>query len=690
MPHTVPQFYPVMILIGCGVALVVDLLAVGLRRAPLAGLPLLAVYTAPVSMLDGGVSWLKFALAALAFLFLVASDEAQRLSHWGHQLSPETRVFDSQATEVRTAVVWSSARKIGLTATALAVVAPILIPTFGAGLFDGNGAGSGGNGDSVDITNPMVDMKRDLARGIDVELVRLTTTDPDPSYLRISVLDSFDGDAWSPSGRDIPVENRAEGEVPAPPGLDSAVPTRRVGMDLTVSDFFESRWLPVPYPVASVNVPGDWRYDTSTLDFVTAARGENAAGLSYSVDALKVEPTAEQLSRAAPAPASVFGPGVALPTDFPESLRKLARDVTSGAATKFEMAVRLQKWFQVDGGFEYSLDRAPGTGIKELESFLGTGKGSRSGYCEQYAAAMATLGRALGIPSRVAVGFLHPSPGDAPRTWVYSAHDMHAWPEMYFQGIGWVKFEPTPQSHVGDTLPAYTQGQPDGPSPSSGPSQSSATQAPSGRFDRPSAGLDSASATPPSTGERVSTALRRGALVALLLAFLLLVPRLARSGVRSRRWSAAGTPVELAEAAWAELRASALDLGVAWDDRVSVRSRARDLARAFGRAGDVEDALARSGRRGPDVAPGAAAALDRLVRLVERARYSRGLADPEATAAAREDTETCVAALRAGAGRRQRLRADWFPASLLGSLREPGRRGRPVASPAQAGVDRAV
>ena len=64
VPQSVPEFYPLMILAGTLTAVLVDFLAVGLRRAPLAGLPLLAVYTAPISILDGGVSWLKFAAAA--------------------------------------------------------------------------------------------------------------------------------------------------------------------------------------------------------------------------------------------------------------------------------------------------------------------------------------------------------------------------------------------------------------------------------------------------------------------------------------------------------------------------------------------------------------------------------------------------------------------------------------------------
>ena len=689
IPKSVPAFYPIMVLLGCAVVVIVDFLAAGLRRAPLAGLPLLAVYTAPVSILDGGVSWLKFALAALCFLFLVAAEEAQRLAHWGHQLTAESRLFDSQATEVRTTVVWSSARKIGLTATALAVVAPILVPTFTGNLFDGSGNGPGGQDGSVTITNPMVDMKRDLTRGIDVELARVTTTDPAPAYLRISVLDTFDGTAWRPSARDIPVSQRADGLVPRAPGLDAGVPTTRVAETIRTSDFFQSRWLPAPYPVYSVSAPGDWRYDRRTLDFVTATDDQDAAGITYDLEELQLSPTVDQLRAAAPAPAPIYGPGTALPGGFPDKLHTLALSVTEGAPTKFAMAVRLQDWFRQDGHFTYSLAHGSGNGIPELVHFLGTGKGSRTGYCEQFAAAMAVLGRSLGIPSRVAVGFLRPSPAGTPHTWVYSSHDMHAWPEMYFQGIGWVRFEPTPQARTGALVPSYTRGQNGGPAPSAAPTTRSADSNPTNKLDRSQStpGASSRGGTGGSGWSR--HLLADGALAGLLLALLLALPRLLRDLVRRRRWSSAATPAGLAEAAWAELRASALDLRLDWDDRVTLRRRARDLARAMAAPGNADDALGRAALRGPGANPEAVAALERLVRLLERARYSRGLADPDAVAGVRADTERCVDALTAGASRAARVRATWLPVSLRVLLRLPHESQSAPLSTGQPGVDQA-
>ena len=165
VPKSVPEFYPLLILAGTLTAVLVDFLAVGLRRAPLAGLPLLALYTAPVSILDGGVSWLKFALAALSFLFLIAAEEAQRLAHWGHQIVPGGRIFDTQTTEVSSAPIWASARKIGLTATSLAIVVPIFVPTLSTTFFGGGSGPGDGEGDAVSISNPMIDLKRDLTQG---------------------------------------------------------------------------------------------------------------------------------------------------------------------------------------------------------------------------------------------------------------------------------------------------------------------------------------------------------------------------------------------------------------------------------------------------------------------------------------------------------------------------------------------
>ena len=661
IPKSVPQFAPLLVVAGSATAVLVDFLACGLRRAPVAGLPLLAVYTAPVSILDGGVSWLKFVLAALAFLGLIACQEADRLTHWGQQVSGGGRIFDSQSTRVSSQAVWSSARKIGLTATGLAVLVPIFVPTYSLGFLGGEGSGTG-DGGSLSIDNPIADLRRDLNRGTDVDLLRVTTEDDDTSYLRISVLDFFDGEKWSPARRQIPVEQRAAGLVPRPPGLDPDVPRERARWSVLTSSIFDSQWLPAPYPVFSIEAPGDWRYDRDTLDFVSFPEDQSAAGLSYQLERIKIDPTAEQLAGAPPAPAEVFGPNTELPGQVPDTVRELARLVTEGADSRYESAVALQRWFRVDGGFRYSLERSePGSGVDDLERFLFDTQEGRVGYCEQFAAAMALMGRSIGIPSRLAMGFLRPE-RDGASGYVYSAWDLHLWPEMYFEGIGWVRFEPTPAARTG-RVPAYTrQTLADDPSSRS---PSSAPLAPSqNRFSDQAAPTAGADRNGGASGFDTGLAVLVGGVTLALLA-LLALPRTLRVYLRRRRWESADTPVALAEAAWAELRDTALDLGISWSDDETVRNRARALVRSFAHPGVEEDALARAAARGQGAYPEADAALTRLVELVERARYSRSVPPSAAVVQQVEgDLDLCVAALRAGASRAQRTRARWLPASL--------------------------
>ncbi|MGH3331301.1 MAG: DUF3488 domain-containing protein, partial [Nocardioidaceae bacterium] len=165
VPEGAPQIYPLLVVAGAGAAVVIDFLACGLRRVPAAGLPLLAMYTAPVSILEGGVPWWTFVAGAVSFLFLLSSEESRRLSNWGRQISGTGRVVDTVGTSVSPQTVRASTRKIGFTATGLAVVIPIFVPTLSSGLFSGDGPGPGGTGDGVTISNPIVDLKRDLTRG---------------------------------------------------------------------------------------------------------------------------------------------------------------------------------------------------------------------------------------------------------------------------------------------------------------------------------------------------------------------------------------------------------------------------------------------------------------------------------------------------------------------------------------------
>ena len=649
--------------------LLVDLLACTLRRVPAAGLPLLAAFTVPVSIV-GGVSWVTFAIAALSFTLLLTADQAARLGRWGHTLAPTSRedraVVDNQPHQVRLGTLWPSATRFAVAGVAIAVITPALLPQ-GLDVFGSDGPGDGtGEGDSVTLRNPIVSIQRRLNQGVDVPLVTVKTDDPDPGYLRLTVLDDFDGTSWRPSERDIPASQRADGPMPAPPGLDSSTPRNEYTNQISVSPTFDSIWLPLPYPATEVRVAGDWRYGLSTLDLLSTDKGVTTAGLDYAATGDVVRPTAAQMVASPVAPSSIYRNNIDIPSSIPPWILNLAKSVTARGQSQFEKAVILQRYFRTDGGFTYDTSTGSGSGIDQLELFLGFDEGGRRGYCEQFASAMAIMARAVGIPARVAVGFLEPD-RQADGCYVYSSHDMHAWPELYFQGAGWTKFEPTPQDQA-RTIPAYTQGrvpQP-GDEPSIDPSAS-------GSLDdvRPSASLGADAEAPVLPGTAASHTTTYVAIGVAVLVLMLLVPRAARTVLRRRRLGVGRDPserlpVDVAEGAWAELRATALDLGLGWDDGATLRRRARALAASLDGDRRIQPA-----RR----------ALEQLVLLMERARYSLAGLPADQSASVVEATEEVLASLRSRATPSARRRATWLPASLWSGRRVHGSSARRPSDP---------
>ena len=668
VPAHVPGVHPLLIPGGLVCLLLVDALACTARRVPLAGLPLLTIYSVPVSLVGGGVSWWVFVLTAAGFMTLLFLQESEQVTRWGRPLGLDPAEADPSAFGVTTGAVRTSAGTIGSVATVIALFVPLLIPTLELHLLDG-GRGPGGGSD-ITIKNPMADLRRDLSQTEDIPLLRVTTDDPSPDYLRISALNMFNDNEWTSGDRDVPTNNLADGQMPGLVGVASTMKRTEYHYDVSVSSDFSSSWLPTQAPISQIAADGDWRYDTSTMDFLAGDGDLTTSGISYSMTGVSLEYSAADMARAPSSAGLVSRDYVQLPPGLPTIVRTLANDVTRDAPSRYEKAVALQNWFSTTGGFTYDVHSSPGNGVDDLVAFLMDGDGGRTGYCEQFAAAMTVMARILGIPSRVAVGFLEPQQV-GPHTWEYSSHDLHAWPELFFPGSGWVRFEPTPAG-AGTSIPDYTkQDVPVGnPTLPSDQPQASDELPDRGASDSSSPSESPAAASHSDNGSGFPWLPVGGGLVLVaLLGVLALLPRAVRRTRRERRLT--GGP----EDAWAELRATAVDLGVPWPEGRSPRETRRRLARFFG--APVDSQTAERPRHGADVAPEAVAALERIVRTLELSRYAR---DPGATGPLRPDVETCLAALQGGASRGSRRRAEWWPRSVV------SRPGRPRQAAAEVPV----
>ena len=116
-----------------------------------------------------------------------------------------------------------------------------------------------------------------------------------------------------------------------------------------------------------------------------------------------------------------------------------ARAVAGETNSPYAAAVALETWFRSTGGFTYSEQPGATPGLPPLAGFI---VDTKIGYCQHFAGGMALMLRLLGIPARVATGFVPGQYRDG--VWQVTDHDAHAWVEVWFRGYGWLPFDPTP------------------------------------------------------------------------------------------------------------------------------------------------------------------------------------------------------------------------------------------------------
>ncbi|MEV0584819.1 DUF3488 and transglutaminase-like domain-containing protein [Nonomuraea sp. NPDC050310] len=677
----VPADAPVALLVATGVAviaIVVDHLAARLRHAALAGLPLLALVCVPMTILPDPINWPTFILAALGFTSLLIADGRERIGHWGRAvLVRRTRHATTGPRDaVDTGGLRLSGKRIGFAAIGLAVLAPALLPvmepvswfTFGVG-----GSGKGGTGSSISIPDPVAGLKGQLQLPDKRTVLTYRNSDNQARYLRIYSLNLFNGEQFTleqPNGRP---ENRVDnGPLPPPPGLSGSTPVKKVSTTITISEEVKRlNFLPLPYPATEVRADGDWRADTDSL--MVFSTEEEASGMEYEVASVDPQLDPAILNASRPVEASDQNRRfLELPEGFPDSITTLATGLVSENDTPYQAAVKIQDYFK-GNDFTYSL-QTQGQSNEALVDFL---IHSKTGYCEQYAAAMAVLARVVGIPARVAIGYTGGTKTD--NGFAVSTADMHAWPELYFEGVGWLAFEPTPTS-----ASPYGQGTARVPTYSLPQPERSDTPA------SPSASGESASDLPPGIGPRrglrelealeelnalnrlpaddsMPLAAKIG-LGALGLVLLLLIPAAIRLVTRSRRartlsWKVTGPLDDVTAraarvsvpvaAAWAELDDVLCDYGLSRELSETPRALARRLIERY--EFDAESA----------------AAVTTIATAVERVLFAR---DPGTAEPLGKQLKIVRRALAQTVSRGRRLRAVLLPPSTMRRIRGMGER----------------
>ncbi|HEY0618449.1 MAG TPA: DUF3488 and transglutaminase-like domain-containing protein [Kribbella sp.] len=550
--------------------LLIHVIAVQISQAAWAGLLLLIMYTVPAATVHGGLPALLFIPPAIGYIVLLSAEGRTRLSRWGRRISGVSHL--DAAEPVEASALGQAGRRIGLSVVALAALLPALLPALPEGVLGNGLAGSGvgdGAGASISATDPMLDMGKNLKRGDNVTALTYTGGPDKGVYLRLTALDLFDGNTWRISPRQD--GRKITGDLTPPPGFTGDLgKVQTTKMQIDVSRSFRSQFAPVPYPLHSISLKNRWRYDVSALD-VVSSNGQVVGGQKYSLTAYDLQPTPQQLFDSVPG-----GEPDQYTSQIPRSIDKritaLANDLTKDAkGNHFEQAAMLQKWFRNDGGFTYSTDASPQSGMRALSAFLFDNK---TGYCEQFATGMALMARTLNIPSRVAIGFL---PGQTGKNGehIVRMHDMHAWPELYFQGVGWVRFEPTPSARVAST-PTWTDSagtvaETPTTAPTTAPTTPGAAESPD--ISKPQNPRDlpgGNSGAVIHTGNWFTNGGGKAIAVTAGVILLLCIPWLIRALIRRKRFARAPGRAGV-EGLWAEIRDTSRDLGLDWSDTATPR-----------------------------------------------------------------------------------------------------------------------
>ncbi|MBF4993038.1 transglutaminase domain-containing protein [Arthrobacter gandavensis] len=627
------------------IAVLVDTLAVTLRLPAASGFGLFTVLLVPAIIKPHSVGIPGFAAAATGYLLILAAGTWQERRERSAAPDMPVRPSGSQA---------AGAAGIGAAAVVAALLVSLAIPGFNAGAFP-QGARFNFLSGSTGL-NPVVSLGNDLRQPTATGRITYATDSTRPVYLRSTSLEDFSGTRWAPDTREDARRSLAEDMVPAG-APDPAIPTETV-RTLISSPSYASPWLLAPYAPSSVSgLDGAWNWDPATMTILSGS-GSSEPRPGYEVVSELPMVTSDLLSRLPAAPADAVEPGFTdLPDDLPQIIRDTAREAVAGAEGPYAQALALQSYLR-GPQFDYSLE-APveggydGNGIGVLARFLE----QRSGYCIHFASAMAVMAREVGIPSRMGLGYAPgratgntlPGPdGTELDEYAVDARDAHAWPELYFEGAGWVRFEPTPSRGV---VPTYAvQRQQNAASAAQADADPRQMQNPAPPALPSAAPEPDARSQPLEPGETAAApwaGVGIGLLVAGAAVLTPLALRRRRTGLRRNEHAASGRAAPV----WAEATDLAQDFGY--------RARTADSPRSY-----ADRLAAQAGLPLP-----AANALARLRTAYEAEAYANPSAGPSPRAgrpaADWQDVGALRAALRGSVTAPARLRAVFIPASLF-------------------------
>ncbi|HLR55549.1 MAG TPA: DUF3488 and transglutaminase-like domain-containing protein [Actinomycetales bacterium] len=431
------QFSPPPVPANAGVTLVVlsslvivtalvDLLALQAHAPAFAALPLLALWT-PTIVLAREISLFLVFLSLVTWLALLALERAGRAAWYLSALRTSWALVSAAVVFALVSLLalpalqkwshWSSFEVAKNPRSTAPIVA----------------------GEPV-VLSEGVELSHILGERSDETILRYRALGAKPSILRLKVMSDYNDGQWE-AATDL---DDLEDFPPAPAtGLDTEAASV---LEVQHTGLVERFGVSPGHTLGIASNARDWRLTRDTGELIHE-RGAIAAPYEVTWEEPEVS---RQALQDAHVPMNVADRWTAVPDDLPDSFYEELKRAKEDATTPYEMAVNIQNWFRSSGAFTYEVTNDEVTGSALDDFFI-----NRSGFCVHYATAMTLMLRHEGIPTRVAVGFL-PGQRDTGGWMEVAANRAHAWPEVYFEGHGWIRFEPTPPDQTGQA-PDWTR-----------------------------------------------------------------------------------------------------------------------------------------------------------------------------------------------------------------------------------------
>ncbi len=257
-------------------------------------------------------------------------------------------------------------------------------------------------------------------------------------YWRVRSYDTYENGRWEST------INAARTFSPSDPDLQYPDLNQRLVMAFRFRPARNLSMLFVPGLPMEINRPVTLVYDgtdNQILDVITVTSNPMIRpGTVYDVSVSLAAPTIRDMREASQDyPEWVREKYLQLPPDLPASIPALAAEITQGLDNPYDKVAAITLWLR--NNIEYSPTiPTPPAGRDPVEWVLFEHK---QGFCNYYASAHVLMLRSLGIPARWVVGYAQGEHEPEENYYWVRDKDRHAWPEVYFPGLGWVEFEPT-------------------------------------------------------------------------------------------------------------------------------------------------------------------------------------------------------------------------------------------------------